>query len=109
MENTECAIARSKTKPGNRPCFGGPPGVVLGIAAAGAAGLFSASELISSVAATGQNCDIKGNISMNSGERIYHVPGQEYYSATRVSPQHGERWFCSEAEARKAGWRKSRV
>lgn len=78
------------------------PGVVLGIAAVGAAGLFSASDLISSVAATGQNCDIKGNISMNSGERIYHVPGQDYYNATRVSLQHGERWFCLETEARKS-------
>lgn len=52
-------------------------------------------------------CTIKGNISINSGERIYHVPGQEYYSATKISYEHGERWFCSEAEARRAGWRKA--
>lgn len=55
------------------------------------------------------SCEIKGNISLNTGERIYHVPGQKYYSETRISTQHGERWFCSEAEARRAGWRKSRV
>lgn len=55
-----------------------------------------------------QSCDIKGNISINTGERIYHVPGQKYYAATRISPQYGERWFCSEAEARAAGWRKAR-
>lgn len=55
-----------------------------------------------------QSCDIKGNISINSGERIYHVPGQKYYAATRISPQYGERWFCTEAEARAAGWRKAR-
>jgi hypothetical protein len=24
-------------------------------------------------------CDIKGHISFNTGEKIYHVPGQEYY------------------------------
>jgi hypothetical protein len=53
-------------------------------------------------------CNIKGNISLNSGERIYHVPGQEFYNVTRISEQHGERWFCSEAEARQAGWRRSR-
>jgi hypothetical protein len=53
-------------------------------------------------------CDVKGNISINTGERIYHVPGQEYYLQTKISPQHGERWFCSEAEARAAGWRKAR-
>lgn len=55
------------------------------------------------------NCAIKGNISINTGERIYHVPGQKYYQETRISPQHGERWFCSESEARSAGWRRSRV
>ncbi len=53
-------------------------------------------------------CPIKGNISINTGERIYHVPGQMYYDATIISPQFGERWFCTEAEARAAGWRKAR-
>ena len=53
-------------------------------------------------------CNIKGNISINSGERIYHVPGQEYYIATRISPEYGERWFCTEEEARAAGWRRAR-
>ena len=53
-------------------------------------------------------CVIKGNISINTGERIYHVPGQEYYIPTKISPRYGERWFCSEAEARAAGWRKAK-
>ncbi|CAN7690489.1 hypothetical protein LJR030_003631 [Rhizobium sp. LjRoot30] len=52
-------------------------------------------------------CDIKGNISITSGERIYHVPGQQDYAATRIRFDYGERWFCSEAEARKAGWRRA--
>lgn len=55
------------------------------------------------------SCNIKGNISMNTGERIYHVPGQMYYDETRISLGKGERWFCSEAEAISAGWRKSHV
>ena len=55
-----------------------------------------------------EGCVIKGNISRRSGERIYHVPGQEHYAATRISPGKGERWFCSEAEARAAGWRRAR-
>ncbi len=58
---------------------------------------------------TDQNCNIKGNISSSTGERIYHVPGQKYYDAARVNYARGERWFCSEAEARSAGWRKSKV
>jgi len=57
----------------------------------------------------GSGCNIKGNISLNTGERIYHVPGQRYYHDTVISLRHGERWFCSEEEARKVGWRRSRV
>lgn len=49
-------------------------------------------------------CDIKGNIS-SSGKRIYHKPGQRDYAKTGISKARGERWFCSEAEARQAGWR----
>jgi endonuclease YncB( thermonuclease family) len=51
-------------------------------------------------------CAIKGNIS-GSGS-IYHMPGQEHYGATRINTAKGERWFCSESEARAAGWRASR-
>ena len=54
-------------------------------------------------------CNVKGNISYNTGERIYHVPGQEYYFATRINWFRGERWFCSEADARVAGWRKAKL
>lgn len=53
------------------------------------------------------DCQIKGNVS-RSGARIYHVPGQRHYEDTRISRRKGERWFCSEAEARAAGWRKAR-
>ncbi|MEP7172521.1 MAG: hypothetical protein ABI705_03435 [Aestuariivirga sp.] len=53
-------------------------------------------------------CNIKGNISM-SGEHIYHMPSQEYYDKTRIDFSNGERWFCSESEARSAGWRKSKL
>jgi len=53
--------------------------------------------------------DIKGNVSVETGERIYHVPGQRYYDETVISWTRGERRFCSEAQAREAGWRRSRV
>lgn len=59
--------------------------------------------------AVSPSCAIKGNISVNSGEQIYHIPGQKYYEETRISVGKGERWFCSEEEAREAGWRKSRL
>ena len=57
----------------------------------------------------GAGCSVKGNISINSGERIYHVPGQRYYAETIVRGEYGERYFCSEMVARAAGWRKSGV
>jgi endonuclease YncB( thermonuclease family) len=50
-----------------------------------------------------EGCPIKGNISKNG--RIYHAPWSPWYKRTKISPNKGERWFCSEAEALKAGWR----
>jgi len=71
--------------------------------------LASGQGSLSVLNAVKPSCNIKGNISLNTGERIYHVPGQQYYAETRISLEKGERWFCSEAEARAAGWRKSRI
>lgn len=53
-------------------------------------------------------CVIKGNIA-SDGEKIYHVPGQQYYDVTKISEHKGERWFCTEQQARDAGWRKAKV
>ncbi|MER9169641.1 thermonuclease family protein [Mesorhizobium australicum] len=57
---------------------------------------------------TGAGCNIKGNVSVNSSEHIYHMPGQEHYNETVITTGKGERWFCSEAEARAAGWRRAK-
>lgn len=51
-------------------------------------------------------CTIKGNINA-SGEKIYHLPGCPYYERTKIDAARGERWFCTEAEAEAAGWRKA--
>lgn len=51
-------------------------------------------------------CLIKGNIS-ESG-KIYHLPGSDWYEHTQINARKGERWFCTEAEARAAGWRAAR-
>lgn len=48
-------------------------------------------------------CVIKGNINAR-GRRIFHVPGQQDYAATRIDTTRGERWFCSASEAVAAGW-----
>src|SRR3989338_149352 len=69
----------------------------------------SPNSFIPSTSTVADNCDnprIKGNIS-SSGERIYHVPSGQYYSVTQINESKGEMLFCTEAEARSAGWRKS--
>jgi len=51
-------------------------------------------------------CPIKGNISRSG--RIYHLPGGASYDRTLIDESRGERWFCSEDEARAEGWRAPR-
>ena len=53
------------------------------------------------------SCRIKGNVSA-SGERIYHLPSDRSYAITRIDWWKGEHWFCSESEARRAGFRRAR-
>lgn len=48
-------------------------------------------------------CPIKGNV--RGGRRFYVVPWARGYERVRVSASRGERWFCSEAEARAAGFK----
>ena len=50
-------------------------------------------------------CAIKGNVTDNG--RIYHLPGGRWYERTGIRLDEGERWFCSEDEARAAGWRRA--
>lgn len=53
------------------------------------------------------DCVVKGNISISTGARLYHVPGMEDYEGTIITPEKGERWFCSEEEATAAGWQRA--
>lgn len=53
-----------------------------------------------------RDCAIKGNISKAGS--IYHMPGSLDYERTRIDESRGERWFCSEEEAKAAGWRAPR-
>jgi hypothetical protein len=52
----------------------------------------------------GGSCAIKGNIN-SKGEKIYHIPGSRDYERTQINTASGEKMFCSEAEAKAAGWR----
>lgn len=48
-------------------------------------------------------CPIKGLV--RSEGRVYAMPWSEGYAARTIRPVKGERWFCSEDEARSAGFR----
>ena len=52
-------------------------------------------------------CQIKGNISHNSGKKIYHLPGMEDCESTVIDRLKGEKWFCTESEAVQQGWHKA--
>lgn len=53
---------------------------------------------------TQSECVIKGNVSVATGKKVYHLPGMEDYQSTTIDPNDGERWFCTETEAVANGW-----
>jgi len=61
---------------------------------------------LSQTASTAE-CIIKGNINSKK-EKIYHLENCPYYKNTVIDESLGEKWFCSEEEAVKAGWRKAK-
>ncbi|MEQ1696591.1 MAG: thermonuclease family protein [Hyphomicrobiaceae bacterium] len=50
-------------------------------------------------------CPIKGTVAGDN--KTYLVPWAPSYDKAKVRPDRGERWFCTEAEARAAGWKAS--
>ena len=58
-------------------------------------------------ATASQSCNIKGNISVSTGSKLYHLPSMEDYATTNIDVSKGEKWFCSESEAIASGWRKA--
>lgn len=50
-----------------------------------------------------QVCDIKGIID-DKGQRIFYTPVDERYESAQVDVSKGGRMFCSDDEARLAGW-----
>jgi len=52
-------------------------------------------------------CVIKGNLDRND-VRYYHLPEFRHYDQVEMNFEHGDRWFCSEEEAIKAGFTRAR-
>lgn len=52
-------------------------------------------------------CTIKGNNDTNQRKKIYFLPNCHGYPRTLILKYQGDAWFCTEAEAKKAGFIKS--
>jgi micrococcal nuclease len=64
-------------------------------------------KIVVSASAPNATCTIKGNIADNGGDKRYFVEGCKNYTTTTVNTNAGEKYFCTEQEAQKAGWVKS--
>jgi micrococcal nuclease len=53
------------------------------------------------------SCSIKANYSEETKQKTYYTPLCGYYSLVFVQLYRGDAWFCSEAEAVKAGFTKA--
>lgn len=75
-------------------------------------GLFSGIclSLIPPKSLTSQTpCNIKGNLDDNTQKKIYFLPNCRNYSQVTVDLSTSDQWFCSEDEAKKAGFVKSQT
>ena len=68
-------------------------------------GIFN--EKCSQVVPPDINCFIKGNHDQREGRPLYSYPGCTNYNRTVVNLWQGDQWFCSEADALKAGYSRS--
>ncbi|MBI2587420.1 thermonuclease family protein [Candidatus Amesbacteria bacterium] len=49
-------------------------------------------------------CAIKGNHDLDRDEFLYLLPTCPYYAATNIRRFEGDQWFCTETQAKKAGF-----
>ncbi len=58
-----------------------------------------------------QGCPIKGKVAGRRGDTVktYHLPWSPTYVRLRVVSARGERWFCSEDEAKAAGFARAEI
>ncbi len=52
-------------------------------------------------------CNIKGNFNKKTGTKIYHLPDCNEYKTTVVELDVGDQWFCTEKQAKEAGFIKA--
>jgi endonuclease YncB( thermonuclease family) len=50
-----------------------------------------------------RECNVKGSVTLD-GQQVYYVPTDDTYQDLELDPARGELLFCSDEEARAAGW-----
>ena len=76
------------------------------IAREGKLGIFS-PKCTQATNPNSQTCVIKGNLRIpGNGNKTYHFPGCGNYNQTLIELYKGDQWFCTEAQAKKAGFAK---
>jgi len=69
-------------------------------------GIFS-PKCIQTTNPDSKTCVIKGNLRIpGNGNKTYHFPGCGQYNQTIVELYKGDKWFCTEAQAKKEGFAK---
>lgn len=58
---------------------------------------------------SGSPCTVKGNIDDNTQKKFYYLPACKNYSQVIIDLSTEDQWLCSEAEAIKAGFTKSKT
>lgn len=76
-------------------------------ARAGRRGIFSAL-CTQPTNPTRPDCAIKGNNPYRDGTKTYHTPNCPGYTFTKVELYKGDQWFCTEKEAKQAGYTKAK-
>lgn len=62
-------------------------------------------RIAGSVGQIGEDCNVKGTIDAD-GNRFYLVPTDRSFAQATVDQSKGEQLFCSDEQARQAGWRR---
>lgn len=55
----------------------------------------------------GNGCKIKGNYRKDNDTKIYHLPDCYNYDKIVVNEKEKDQWFCTEEEAKSAGFKRS--
>jgi hypothetical protein len=82
-------------------------GLAVGVTASALLLYRNGGQMVKPLMVSARECVIKGDINPENGQKIFYLPDQKSYASAVIQTDKGERWFCAEADALAAGWRKA--